>query len=120
MQQHSSTPVVDTAASPSSPSRRYLDKCSRPFVARSERHCQLLSLYLNGTDGEALASLPSAHMQFGAYVDTFPLSWNLHFFPQSLYCDDLGRSARLYSFRGTLNDTIATQVRALGGGQLPY
>ena len=91
----------------------YLDKCSDPRHARGEKHCEPLLLFLNGTDSEALSTLPLQHMQLGAYIDTCPLKWNLHFFPQSLYCDDLGRSLRRYTFRGTMNDSISQQVGAL-------
>ena len=26
---------------------------------------------------------------FDAYIDIFPLSWNVHFYPQALYCNGL-------------------------------
>ena len=91
----------------------YLDKC-RPTIARGERHCEPLGLYINGTHSEFMRLLPHARMQLGSYVDTFPLTWNLHFFPQSLYCDDLGRNAHKYTFRGALNASLADQVGALG------
>ena len=91
----------------------YLDKCTGP-MRKKEKHCEPLVLYANGTiESERLRAVTAAPMQFGAYVDTFPLAWNLHFYPQSLYCDDLGRRARRYSFAGSMNSSFAAQVRAL-------
>lgn len=95
----------------------WLDKCDTQRTARVEQHCEPLALYLNGTKDNAtkvLESVSSPAMQLGAYADTFPLSWNLHFFPQSLYCDDVGRSIEKYGFVGTMNDSFNEQVLSLG------
>jgi hypothetical protein len=90
----------------------YLDKCARTRLARSEKHCEPLEVFLNGTDSKALRGIPkSSHMS--AFASVFPLQWNIHFFPQSLYCDDLGRNIRSYSFRGNLNNTFTQQVHAV-------
>lgn len=88
----------------------YLDKC-RPFFAIHERHCMPRSVYINGTASKELYAL-TARMRFGAYADTFPLAWNVHFLPQALYCNDLGRNLEHYTFRGTLNTTFARQIRS--------
>ena len=40
--------------------------------------------------------------KFQAYVDTFPLKWNMHFFPQSFYCGGLYRTIQDYDFIGTM------------------
>jgi len=37
---------------------------------------------------------------FDAYVDTFPLKWNMHFYPQSMYCNGLYRRFQNYDFVG--------------------
>jgi len=41
---------------------------------------------------------------FQAYVDTFPLSWNMHFFPQSLYCGGLYKTIDDYDFVGSMGE----------------
>lgn len=90
----------------------YIDKCEEQTV---EGHCEPLRLYMNGTNSSGtLHEVASERMQVGAYVSTFPLEWNMHFFPQALYCDDLGRSWRQYSMVGTMNETLKSQVIALG------
>ena len=42
------------------------------------------------------------HRKFEAYVDTFPLKWNMHFFPQSFYCGGLYKTIHEYDFIGTM------------------
>ena len=40
---------------------------------------------------------------FEAYVDVFPLSWNVHFYPQAMYCNGLFQDMLTeYDFVGTL------------------
>lgn len=101
----------------------FLNKCT-PFHARVEHACEPTAVFMNGTDSGTLHDLrPAVGMtrlgptlsraQVEAYADTFPLSWNLHFFPQSLFCDDLGRRVRSYGFAGNLNASFALQLVAL-------
>jgi hypothetical protein len=50
----------------------------------------------------------SKKMLFQAYVEAFPLDWNLHFFPQSVYCNGLGRR---------INDYVRVMQRVEGDEQ---
>ncbi|KAL1510193.1 hypothetical protein AB1Y20_006523 [Prymnesium parvum] len=84
------------------------DKCRRN---PAERHCSPLEIFGNGSRSRALRSHTSLRGQLAAYADTFPLSWNLHFFPQALFCDDLGRNLHRYSFVGRMNETFLQQMR---------
>ena len=44
-------------------------------------------------------------MWFQFYVDVFPMSWNVHFYPQALYCQGLFRNLWTdYDFVGTYHD----------------
>ena len=55
----------------------------------------------------------SETQRFGAYVETFPFAWDVHVFPQALYCDDLGRRWGSYEVRGHMNSTFFQQVHGL-------
>lgn len=43
-----------------------------------------------------------SHLFFQAYVDLLPLKWNVHFFPQALYCNGLYRTLPEYKFVGEM------------------
>ena len=59
----------------------------------------------NGHDKKAM---------FAAYVDTMPLKWNLHFYPQSFYCNGLYRFIDHYDFIGKMDSTFYIQLDELG------
>ena len=51
---------------------------------------------------------------FEAYVQTFPLKWNVHFWPQSLSCHNNHKFAgEPYHFAGMINDTFREQIDRL-------
>ena len=50
---------------------------------------------------------------FSAYVDIMPLKWNMHFFPQSLYCNGVYRFLDGYDFIGYMNTTFDQTLDAL-------
>jgi hypothetical protein len=47
---------------------------------------------------------------FDAYVQTFPLTWNLHFFPQAFLCDGLGSHIADYSFVGHMDESFYKEL----------
>jgi hypothetical protein len=47
---------------------------------------------------------------FDAYVQTFPLTWNLHFFPQAFLCDGLGLHLADYSFVGHMDEIFYKEL----------
>lgn len=51
---------------------------------------------------------------FAAYVDTMPLTWNLHFFPQSLYCNGIFRFIDQYDYVGYMNGDFHRHLNAIG------
>uniref|UniRef100_A0A7S4EIA0 Sulfotransferase domain-containing protein n=1 Tax=Pseudo-nitzschia australis TaxID=44445 RepID=A0A7S4EIA0_9STRA len=97
----------------------FLDKC----VNRKDAvdHCEPVSVFSpqkeekttteNATPQSALSQespidtmLWDRRITFEAYVDTFPLTWNMHFLPQSFYCGGLYRSIDHYDFVGSMGE----------------
>jgi hypothetical protein len=78
----------------------YLNKCAHVPTRKLEGHCEPNSVF-NGT---ILTSgiRDDKRQLFAAYVDAFPLKWNIHFFPQSMYCDGLFRHVDEYDFVGCM------------------
>ena len=55
------------------------------------------------------------HFLLDAYVELFPLSWNVHFYPQSLYCNGLFLDLlKEYDFIGTFFRDAAKKTRRDG------
>ena len=67
----------------------YLDKCER---RRDEQHCEPLDVFDVGQIADNLTNA----MRFQAYVNAMPLKWNLHFLPQSIFCNGLRRRIAQY------------------------
>jgi hypothetical protein len=66
-------------------------------------------------------NISNKQQMFGAYVDTMPLHWDLHFFPQSLYCNGLFRNIDTYDFVGKMDseffqylDQVSTLADSIG------
>ncbi|KAL3817101.1 hypothetical protein ACHAXA_009932 [Cyclostephanos tholiformis] len=76
----------------------YLNKCVHVPTRKLEGHCEPNSVF-NGT--ELTSRIRDDPRQlFAAYVDALPLKWNIHFLPQSMYCDGLFRHVAHYDFVG--------------------
>ena len=90
----------------------YLDKCVNGHHRQYEKHCEPNDIFNSehqGTnnDGSLLSGFSFQDNQktmFAAYVDTMPLKWNLHFFPQSLYCNGIYRVLKDYDFIGYMEE----------------
>mmetsp|Transcript_7790 Transcript_7790/g.13562 ORF Transcript_7790/g.13562 Transcript_7790/m.13562 type:complete len:394 (+) Transcript_7790:169-1350(+) len=76
----------------------YLNKCAHDGRRRVEGHCEPNTVF-NDTD-LTLQIRQDPRQLFAAYVDGFPLTWNIHFSPQSMYCDVLFRHVDNYEFVG--------------------
>ena len=89
----------------------YLDKCVSWH--RVEKHCEPLEVFHKNASDSLLQGL-SKQQKFAAYVDAMPLTWNLHFYPQSFYCDGLFRHLGDYDFVGTMGPHLYQDLDALG------
>ena len=91
----------------------YIDKCERKV---REGHCEPAALNprLNATSKTNLLQGMNRKQRFEAYVDAFPLKWNVHFFPQSFYCDGLFRHVQNYDFVGTMGPNFYRDLETLG------
>lgn len=111
----------------------YLDKCFTSFRRMKELHCEPNEIYnlpssaiknspmLAGFSFDDDKTMKQPHQQhlnkramFAAYVDTMPLKWNLHFFPQSFYCNGLYRFIDKYDFVGTMDRGFYQNLEMLG------
>jgi hypothetical protein len=82
----------------------YLNKCVTVTRRKLEGNCEPNSVF-NETD-LTLQIEQDPKQLFAAYVDSFPLKWNVHFFPQSMYCDGLFRHFRSYDFAGYMGNNF--------------
>jgi hypothetical protein len=80
----------------------FLNKCGEK--SRDSQHCEPLSIMID--DKTQLVNDYRNDMQklFEIYVDVIGLKWNLHFYPQSLYCDGLYNHFEDYNFVGSMED----------------
>jgi hypothetical protein len=92
----------------------FLDKClGRKIYAQG--HCEPNVVFMhNGSHTPVSDFQTDSHTLFEMYVDTFPLTWDLHFIPQSLYCDGLYRHFGNYSFVGSMDRGMYTDLRRFG------
>jgi len=81
----------------------YMDKCERKI---HQRHCAPIAVFGDHRGGGGLVQNMSKQMRFETYVDTMPLRWDLHFFPQSTYCNGLRRHLDEYAFVGKMDDNF--------------
>ena len=89
----------------------YLNKCAHDGRRRVEGHCEPNTVF-NDTD-LTLQIRQDPRQLFAAYVDGFPLTWNIHFFPQSMYCDVLFRHADNYEFVGNMGKDFFVHLQDL-------
>jgi len=89
----------------------YIDKC---IHRRREKHCEPNEVFNNDANGYTRGLTDHKKELFAAYVDTVPLKWNLHFFPQSLYCDGIYRHLHEYDFTGKMGPNFYRDLRQFG------
>ena len=89
----------------------FLDKCKKG--RKSETHCEPLEVF-HDSDRMVEGFVEHKRAFFEAYVDTLPLTWNMHFFPLSFYCDGLFRHLHEYSFVGHMGPNFYEDVHRFG------
>ena len=100
----------------------FMDKCVNAHNRNKEQHCEPKSIYrsdLMDRTNETLENLVEEllidpRVMFEAYVDTLPLKWNLHFFPESLNCNGLFREIQNYDFVGHMGEDFYADLQAIG------
>lgn len=80
---------------------------------RTKKRSNLVEEFLPDDDDEE-ADHHHPRMFFEAYVDTFPLKWNVHFLPQSMYCNGLYRELGDYDYVGYMGENFHDELRRLG------
>ena len=86
----------------------YINKCVVKWRRKAEGHCEP-NVIFNGTVLTAKIEKDEKQL-FAAYVDAFPLKWNMHFRPQALYCGGLFRHIDKYDFVGKMDDNFYSQL----------
>ncbi|KAL9186270.1 hypothetical protein ACHAXT_005508 [Thalassiosira profunda] len=100
----------------------YINKCVHKLRRRMEGHCAPNEVF-NGTSlTEKIRDDPK--QLFAAYVDGFPLKWNIHFFPMSVFCGGLFRHIDSYDFVGRMDNNFYQDLAKLSdklgnGNKLP-
>jgi len=88
----------------------FIDKCIR---SKEERHCEPTSVFTSEDTSMVKDLDKDKKALFSAYVDAMPLTWNLHFFPASLYCDGLFRNINNYDFVGRMDTNFYRDLHRL-------
>jgi hypothetical protein len=109
----------------------FLDKCVSRGRKDTVDHCEPISVFAESTrhnknndkptrtDDSTTPRSPIETMlwdkrrTFQAYVDTFPLSWNMHFYPQSFYCGGLYKTIDDYEFVGSMGEDFYRDLDAM-------
>ena len=104
----------------------FIDKC---VTARDGRHCEPDRLFWYEENsmkkpgkGQVMHRdhklmddfFKDKRMFFQMYTEVIGLKWNVHFFPQSLYCNGLFRTIQNYEFVGNMNATFKYQLEDMG------
>jgi len=99
----------------------FINKCEthvheghcEPTVLFQNRSSDILRGIKNGK--QLMLAKNDKQRMFAAYVDTCPFSWNVHFFPQALYCNGLYRFLDNYDFVGKMDkSTFYNDLDELG------
>mmetsp|Transcript_41946 Transcript_41946/g.48978 ORF Transcript_41946/g.48978 Transcript_41946/m.48978 type:complete len:403 (+) Transcript_41946:206-1414(+) len=108
----------------------YLDKC----IETQSQHCKPEAIFRFANPKQGLPPLDNSQQErllhtirqnpkqhFEAYVDAMPLMWDVHFFPQSMYCDGIYRFWKGYDYvgnmseRATFHKSLDELVTKMGG-----
>lgn len=86
----------------------FLDKCG---PKRSDSaHCEPRSVMVQEDTKLVKDYQQDLRNLFEIYVDIVPLKWNLHFFPQALYCGGLYNQIEDYDFVGIMGESFKSDV----------
>ena len=90
----------------------------------SEKHCEperLFAYYKEKNDNSTHRDdmliddfVKDRRLFFQAYVELVALKWNVHFYPQSLYCNGLYRTIHEYDFVGDMGPSFKDELIYLG------
>jgi len=104
----------------------YLNKCANDYRRSVEKHCEPKAVFNpEANEPDMTVQLREDPRQlFAAYVDAFPLQWNLHFFPQSMHCDLIFRHVKDYDFVGKMDKDFYIHLQQFStkfgnGNELP-
>ena len=106
----------------------FLDKCIKPMVRKHEKHCEPNEVFNTEGWGKKKQS-PTKDIEddpkqfFAAYLDVMPLSWNVHFVPQALYCDLYRTVGTDYEFVGDMGKEFMVDLERMANlfkGRLPF
>ncbi|CAB9509857.1 Sulfotransferase family [Seminavis robusta] len=89
----------------------FLDKCWNSWL--SDSYCKPREIFGNNSLADKTI-LYDEKTFFETYVDTMPLKWDLHFFPQSFYCDGLYRHYKNYDFVGNMDIGFYDHLETFG------
>lgn len=102
----------------------YLDKCVDANHRKNRKECGPDKVFNDGLltrgfsfgdgAGNDVDSGGGARSMFSLYVDTLPLRWNYHFFPQSLFCDGMYRFVDDYDYVGHMDSMFYHNLDELG------
>jgi len=103
----------------------FKNKCLTVYRRKEEQHCEPGEVFLSDVAEKTSKKIRKQRdmvtmltennkLFFEAYVDTMPLSWNVHFFPQSMSCDGLFRHIKDYDFVGLMGDEYHENLRKMG------
>lgn len=101
----------------------FMNKCIGTHGGKPSRlvdpHCEPHSIFKVNTTANPENDLISdflvdKHLFFEAYVSVIPLKWNMHFFPQSLYCNGIYRNLNTYKFIGNMGSDFHEELIELG------
>eukprot|EP00037_Helgoeca_nana_P027351 m.312768 g.312768 ORF g.312768 m.312768 type:complete len:560 (+) comp27470_c0_seq1:125-1804(+) len=88
----------------------YIDKCEPAGPSAAQQHCEPTEAFTQNCSWLRL----SKQARFREFVARFPSrKWNVHFIPQTLFCEGLWRSKDQLDVVMEMNATLADQVAAL-------
>lgn len=88
----------------------FLDKC-----VDAKDHCQPRNTFVNKETSSITDYFDNPQRVFEIYVDTMPMEWDIHFIPQSLYCNGLYRTIHTeYDFVGYMDGNFYQHLEQFG------
>lgn len=93
----------------------FLDKCNAQRRNGDAAHCEPQSIFGPARDSPMDDFYHTRRKLFEAYVDSFPIKWNVHFAPQALMCDGgLYRHIDHFDFVGHMDSNFYSDVARFG------
>jgi hypothetical protein len=80
----------------------FLDKCVKQLY--QQNHCEPLPIFSDNEMTLVEDFQEDQQKLFEIYVDTMPLTWDVHLFPQALNCGGLFQTYQNYDFVGSMGE----------------